>query len=200
MKQLIDLFPVVLFFGAYFATKDFTFATQVILLGSLVQLLLHWLIWKKVEKSLLISLAILFPLCGMTLYFQNENFLKWKPTLINWLFALILLGSEWFSEKSITARLIEKTLLSSNPDGVVRLTSSQLKVINYWATGFFFLIGALNLWVAFQFSTDIWVQFKLFGLIGLNFVAMFALMLYIAKQQKETAHEPSSHQENDSTP
>lgn len=200
MKQLIDLFPVVIFFVAYFATKDFTFATQAILLGSLVQLLLHWLIWKKVEKSLLISLAILFPLCGMTLYFQNENFLKWKPTLINWLFALILLGSEWFSEKSIAARLIEKALLSSNPDGVVRLTSSQLKAINYWAAGFFFLVGVLNLWVAFQFSTDIWVQFKLFGLIGLNFIAMFALMLYIAKQQKEIAHEPSSHQENDSTP
>ncbi len=163
-------------------------ATIAILIASIIQIILHRLIWKKIEKSHLIGLAILIPLGSLTLFFHDENILKWKPTIINWIFAALFFGSQYIGKKSLSQRFIDNAM-SSSETIKVNLTNRQLQKINFCAVLFFIASGIINIWVAFNFSTETWVHFKLFGLMGLNLAALFGLMFYILKHTKEhSAH------------
>ncbi len=157
MKFLFDIFPIVVFF-AVFKVYGIYPATAAAIIATAVQVLWSWLRHRKVEKMLLISLGIIVVFGGATLLLQDETFIKWKPTVLYWAFAGILLGSDLFLGKNLIRAMMGAQM--TLPDTVWR------KLNLSWST-FFALMGIANLYVAFNFSTDAWVNFKLFGGIGL---------------------------------
>ncbi len=157
MKLLIEFFPIVLFFIA-FKIKGIFIATLVALIASVSQVGYLFLTKKKIEPMMWISLCIIVIFGGATLLFKNEMFIKWKPTVLYWLFATILLVSALWYKKNIIQLLMSKQI-SLNPQ--------QWKTMNTSWIAFFYSIGVVNLVVAYTFSTATWVNFKLFGILGL---------------------------------
>jgi intracellular septation protein len=199
MKLLFDLFPVILFFVAYQlgganpesaqailgavgvglagGTQPGVFlATLVAIAATVVQIAWVRLRRHKVDTMLWVSFILIVVFGGATLFLQDENFIKWKPTVLYWLFALALgLGPVLF-ERNFMRLLMEKQV--SLPDAVwTRLNLG-------WA-GFFTFLGAANLVVAFRFSTDAWVNFKMFGTLGLMLVFIVLQSLYLSHHIRE---------------
>lgn len=170
MKFLFDLFPVILFFAA-FKIWDIYVATGVAIAATFAQVGWLKLRGRRVDTMLWVSLAIIVVFGGATLLLRDETFIKWKPTVLYWLFALALGGAVLFGRNLIRLMLGEQMAL---PDAVwSRLNWS-------WA-GFFALMGAANLFVAYNFSTEQWVNFKLFGGIGLMLLFVLAQALFLAR-------------------
>lgn len=179
MKFLFDIFPVVLFFIA-FKLKDIYFATAVAIAATFVQVGWLWLRKKRIEPMLWAGLAIIVVFGGATLALQNETFIKWKPTVLYWLFSAALVVSTLLFKKNLIRAMMESQV--SLPDAMwSRLQAS-------WV-GFFAGMGALNLIVAYNFSTDAWVNFKLFGGIGLMIVFVVLQALMLAKYVEEKKPE-----------
>lgn len=175
MKFLFDLFPVILFFIA-FKLFDIYVATAAAIAASFLQI--GWLKWKrrKVDTMMWVTLIIIAVFGGATLALHDETFIKWKPTVLYWLFGIVIGGAELLFRKNlIRAMLGEQVRL---PDGVwTRLNWS-------WA-GFFVFMGAANLYVAYHFSTDAWVNFKLFGGMGLMLLFVVLQALFLARHIEE---------------
>jgi intracellular septation protein len=175
MKFLFDLFPVVLFFAA-FKLFDIYVATAVAIAVTFLQI--GWLKWRrrKVDTMMWVTLIIIVVFGGATLALHDETFIKWKPTVLYWLFGAVIAGGELLFRKNlIRAMLGEQVRL---PDGVwTRLNWS-------WA-GFFAFMGAANLYVAYNFSTDAWVNFKLFGGVGLMLLFVVLQALFLARYIEE---------------
>jgi intracellular septation protein len=178
MKFLFDLFPVILFFVAF---KFFGIypATAVAIGATFVQIGWVWYRHRKIDNMLWVSLGVIVVFGGATLLLHDETFIKWKPTVLYWLFSVVLLTAEIGFRKNLIKAMMEKQM--ALPDAVWR------KLLMSWA-GFFTVMGALNLYVAFNYSTDAWVNFKLFGGMGLMlvFVVLQALMLAKYVDSKET--------------
>lgn len=175
MKLLFDLFPVILFFVAYKVSGIYV-ATGVAIAATVAQIAWLKLRGKTVEPMLWISLAIIVVFGGATLLLHDETFIKWKPTVLYWLFAAILLGSQWIWNKNLM-----RTLMGSQ----LKLPDAVWNKVNLSWSLFFLVAGALNLYVAFNFATDTWVNFKLFGLLGLMVVFVLAQGLFLAKHVQE---------------
>ena len=175
MKFLFDLFPVLLFFAA-FKAYDIYVATGVAIGATVLQVAWLKLRRRRVEPMLWASLAIIVVFGGATLALQDETFIKWKPTVLYWLFGAVLaLSALVFRRNLIRAMLAEQVQL---PEPVwARLNLSWI--------GFFVVMGALNLWVAYTFSTDWWVNFKLFGGMGLMLLFVVAQALFLARYVEE---------------
>ena len=178
MKFLFDIFPVLLFFLAFKFWGIYT-ATGVAIAATIVQVAWSWMRHRRVDNMLWVSLAIIVVFGGATLWLRDESFIKWKPTVLYWLFAAILLGSALLFRKNLIRAMMEKQL--TLPDVVWhRLNLS-------WAL-FFAAMGAANLYVAFHYPTELWVNFKLFGGIGLMIVFVIAqgllLSRYIEPEEK----------------
>ncbi|MBM3358478.1 MAG: septation protein A [Betaproteobacteria bacterium] len=179
MKLLFDIFPVVLFFAA-FKLYDIYVATAVAIAATFVQIGWVWLHHRKVDNMLWAGLAIIVVFGGATLLLQDETFIKWKPTVLYWLFAGALAVADLGFKKNLVRAMMEQQV--SLPDPVwAKLHASWI--------AFFLLMGALNLFVAYNFSTDSWVNFKLFGGMGLMlvFVVLQAVMLarYIEEKKAD---------------
>lgn len=171
MKFLFDFFPVVLFFTGYKLWGIYT-ATAIAMVASLIQVFLYRIIYQRYEKLHLFSLAIIFILGGATLFFHNEWFIKWKPTGIYWLSAVLFLGSNLITSKPLIQRIMETN---------INLHTTIWIRLNYaWAV-FFTIMGAINLYVAYNYSTDVWVNFKLFGGIGFTLLFVFLQAIYLTK-------------------
>jgi len=171
MKFLADFFPVLLFFVAY-KVYDIYVATAVAIVASFVQVTVHWLKHRRFENMHLITLAIMVVFGGATLFLQDEMFIKWKPTVINWIFAAVFLGSHYIGEKTIIQRMMGQAM--TLPDQV------WLKLNISWIL-FFVAIGVLNLYVVYNFDTDTWVNFKLFGLMGITFAFVILQIPFLTK-------------------
>ena len=170
MKFLFDFFPVILFFIA-FKVADIYVATAVAIGATFAQVGWLKLRGRKVEPMLWASLAIIAVFGGATLALQDETFIKWKPTVLYWLFGAVLAGALVFRRNLIRVMLSEQVQL---PDPIwSRLNLS-------WIT-FFVFMGALNLYVAYNFSTDHWVNFKLFGGMGLMLLFVLAQALVLSR-------------------
>jgi intracellular septation protein len=169
MKFLFDIFPVVLFFIA-FKVYDIYVATAVAIAATFLQIGWTWVRHRKVDNLLWVSLAVIVVFGGATLLLQDETFIKWKPTVLYWLFAGVLAVAELAFRKNLIRAMMDAQV--TLPEAVWR------KLLASWV-GFFALMGALNLAVAYNFSTDAWVNFKLFGGMGLMlvFIVLQALML-----------------------
>jgi intracellular septation protein len=175
MKFLFDLFPVALFFVA-FKLSDIYVATGVAIATTAVQVGWLKLRGKAVHPMLWASFAIIVVFGGATLLLKDETFIKWKPTVLYWLFGAVLTGAELlFRRNLIRAVLGEQMQLPERVWG--RLQWS-------WVA-FFAFMGAANLYVAYNFSTDLWVNFKLFGGMGLMFLFVIAQSLLLARYGEE---------------
>lgn len=205
-KLLFDLFPVVLFFATFKLAGAFPqqslalaagtlgwlvadgtvppdqapilLATAVAIVASLLQV--GWLLarGRKVDAMLWISLAVIVVFGGATIWFHDETFIKWKPTILYWLFAAALLAGQLFWRRNLL-----QALLGAQVDVPPPVWTRLL-----WAwIAFFIAIGVVNIAVAYSVPTETWVSFKLFGLLGLTFVFTLAIGLYLARHMKEAA-------------
>lgn len=172
MKLLFDFFPVILFFIA-FKMYDIYVATAVAIIASVIQVAYVYIKNKRVEKMHLVTLGLIVVLGGATLILHDETFIKWKPTIVNWGFALVFFGSHFIGKKSIIRRMMDHAV--SMPDMAWNRLSQM------WIA-FFIFSGIVNLYVAYNFDTDTWVNFKLFGLMGMTLVFLLLQVLYINKQ------------------
>ena len=175
MKFLFDLFPVILFFIA-FKVSGIYVATGVAIIATFAQI--GWLLarGRKVDTMLWVSLAIIVLFGGATLWLQDETFIKWKPTVLYWLFGAVLAGSTLIFRRNLIRKLMEEQI--TLPDRVWgQLNASWI--------GFFALMGAANLFVAYNFPTDTWVNFKLFGGMGLMLAFVVGQSLLLAKHIEE---------------
>ena len=173
-KFLFDLFPIILFFIA-FKIYDIFIATAVAIVATLLQIIYVYFKDKKVEKVLLFNGVMITFLGGLTILLQNKMFIMWKPSVLYWCFALILLFSNLLLKKNLVQLALGKQ---------IELKNKFWNVINWYTSIFFVLLGFINLYVAYNFSEDTWVNFKLFGITGLLFIYMIFLGLYISKVGK----------------
>lgn len=172
MKLLFDLFPVFLFFIAY-KMYDIYVATGVIIVATIIQVSYLYARHKRVEKIHLITLGLIVLLGGATLLLHDERFIAWKPTIVNWGFALVFLASHYvMGNKPIVRRMM---------DAMIELPDQIWIRLSYLWIGFFVFSGLINLWVYYNFSLDAWVNFKLFGLMGLTFAFILLQGLYISR-------------------
>ncbi|MEK7439092.1 MAG: septation protein A [Pseudomonadota bacterium] len=177
MKFLFDLFPVILFFIA-FKLQGIYVATAVAIAASFAQIGWLWLRGRKIDAMLWVSLAIIVVFGSATLLLHDETFIKWKPTVLYWLFASVL---------SVSALVFHKNLMRAMLGEKIQLPDLAWSKLNFSWVGFFAGMGVLNLYVAFNFPTDTWVNFKLFGGMGLMLAFVIAQSLFLAKyvEQKE---------------
>ena len=212
MKLIFDFFPIILFFVSFYQAKfliDNTFignlvnperpehinatiiATGVAIVASFIQVGYHWITTHKIERMHIFSLALITVLGGITIVIGDPAFIQWKPTVLNWAFALVFVLSIFIGEKNLVERMMGSQL--DLPDYVwTRLNLS-------WVA-FFIISGAANLYVAFLYDVDAqpevrmetWVDFKLFGLMGLTIVFVILQAFYLARfinQEKEDEEE-----------
>ena len=175
MKFLFDLFPVILFFAA-FKVADIYVATGVAIGATFAQVAWLKLRGKRVEPMLWASLAIIAVFGGATLALKDETFIKWKPTVLYWLFGAVLSGA---------ALLFDRNLIRALLGAQMQLPDRVWKRLNWSWVAFFAFMGAANLYVAFNYSTDLWVNFKLFGGMGLMFLFVIAQSLLLARYSDE---------------
>jgi intracellular septation protein len=176
MKFLFDLFPVVLFVSTYMVTESIYVATAVIIPATIAQVVYARVRHGKVDKMLWASLVLIVVMGGLTLALQDKRFIMWKPTLLYWLFASVLVVTPLVSGTNLIKAILGKEL--SAPERVwSRLNAS-------WVA-FFGAMGALNLYVAYNFSEAVWVQFKLWGGLGLMLLFVLAQALVLGKYVEE---------------
>jgi intracellular septation protein len=205
MKLLFDFFPIILFFISYYqasflientfigqlvdpAKPDFInatiVATGIAIIASFIQVAINWFNTHKFERMHLFSLALITILGTITIVLGNPAFIQWKPTVLNWLFALVFLGSMHVGEKPIIQRMMGEQI--SLPDTV-------WTTLNLSWVAFFFISGAANLYVAFYYDLgapeaarmDTWVNFKLFGLMGLTIIFVILQAVYLSRHITE---------------
>ena len=204
MKILFDLFPVILFFIAYklgttFPAQSATLAaawlgalvadgnvpaaqapillaTATAIVASFVQVGYLLARGRRVDPMLWLSVAVIVVFGGATIWLHDETFIKWKPTILYWLFSVILIGGRLFWGRNFIRSLLGKQIDLPEP--------VWDRLMWMWVT-FFAVIGVVNLWVAFSFSTDVWVNFKLFGLMGLTLLFTLAVGVWLARHLKE---------------
>ncbi|MEO7031535.1 MAG: septation protein A [Herbaspirillum sp.] len=204
MKFLFDLFPVILFFGVFkwgeghtdsaqafgahylsgFVSDGVVSATQapillataVAIIATVLQISYLLVRAKKVDPMLWMSLVIIGFFGSATIYFHNDTFIKWKPTVLYWCFALALGVSQYMLNKNLIRSMMEKQ---------IKLPDLVWQRVGLAWMGFFVLMGILNLYVAFTFSTATWVDFKLFGGTGLMLAFIVAQSLMLAKHIKD---------------
>ena len=175
MKLLFDLFPIILFFAAFKFFGIFA-ATATAMAATVTQV--AWCKWRhgKVDTMLWVSFGIILVFGGATLLLHDETFIKWKPTILYWVFATALLGSNLLFKKNLMRTLMhEKLTLPVKVWNRVNLS---------WGL-FFAVLGFINLYVAFNYSTDTWVNFKLFGTTGLMLVFMVLQAMTLSKYMDE---------------
>ena len=172
MRQFIEFVPIALFVAVYFTTRDIYLATAILMLGMCIQVGFEYYQDKALSKRTIVVFFVVILAGTATLFFQNEAFIKWKPTIVNWLFGLALIGGHLLSKDNLLKKMLGEHLVL--PDPVWRN-------LNYgWALGFF-IAGALNLVVAYSYSTDIWVTYKLVGGFALTLSYMAITVVYLAR-------------------
>lgn len=176
MKQLFEFFPIILFFIA-FKVYDIYVATAVVIVATVCQVAYNWFRHRKVETMQWVTLGLILVFGGATIYLQDEQFIKWKLSIIEWLFGIAFLGSQFIGKKPFIERMMSASL--SLPTNVWRR-------LNFFWAMFFISVGFINLYVMFNFNTDDWVNFKTFGVPGLMLVFIVVQMAYLYKYIPET--------------
>ena len=183
MKLLLDFFPIILFFVA-FKMADIYVATGVAIVATVAQI--AWLRWRrgKVETMQWLSLGVIVLFGGATLIAHDETFIKWKPTILYW-----LMGGSLLLAQLIWRRNLIKSLIGDK----VRMAEPAWTAMQRSWTVFFLFMGVLNLWVAYNFDTATWVDFKLFGGLGLMAVFVVGQSLWLGKhiESDEAANQES---------
>lgn len=210
MKIFFDLLPIILFFASYkwagshaeqaaqwlnhylgFAVSGGSvgvteapvlLATVVVVVATMLQILVLKALGKRVDKMLWAGLAVVVVLGGLTLWFHDETFIKWKPTVIYWLMSAGFL---------ITEIVLGKKMLRQMMGGQVDVPEAVWRNLGWAWVLFFAGMGVLNLWVAFNFPTDTWVSFKMWGSLGLTLVFTLAQGVYLSRHMTEDVKDPA---------
>jgi intracellular septation protein len=175
MAVLKDFLPVALFFVVYKTTDIYT-ATAVLIITVAIQSAYQWFTHGRVPPVQLLTLGLLLIFGGATLLFRDPLFIQWKPTILQWIMATVFFGSHFFGEKVIIRRLMGQKM--DMPDS----TWSHLNIA--WAM-FFIISGVLNIYVAKNFSENTWVNFKMFGLMGIMLVFLLAQGVVLSRYIKD---------------
>ncbi|MDX2505677.1 MAG: septation protein A [Gammaproteobacteria bacterium] len=181
LKFLYDFLPIIIFFGTYkFTDNDIYAATTAAIIATLIHSAIQWFMHKKLEKQHIINLVVILFFGGLTLFFQDDTFIKWKVTVINWIFGLVLLGSQFIGKKNIIQRQLDEAIKLPNP--------IWFRLNMMWVS-FFMFCGLINIYVAFFYGLDlaeevrqsIWVDFKMYGMLGLTFAFMIFQIFYLQR-------------------
>ena len=198
MKQLLELLPLVLFFGAYKMDGDtlavggwsHTFdgifsATAVLMISTALTWLIASLLEKRNDKRLMwMTLAVLL-FGAATLILRDQRFIQWKPTVVNWVLAAVFLGSQFIGKRTVIERVLGSQLILPRP------IWTRLNVL--WI-GNFALVGALNLFVAYRFEEAVWVSYKLYSSIGFTLALMLLTVAIVAPHVKDDGEQPEGSQ------
>ena len=198
MKQLLELLPLVLFFGAYQMDGDtltvggwsHTFdgifsATAVLMISTALTWLVASLLEKRNDKRLMwMTLAVLL-FGAATLILRDQRFIQWKPTVFNWVLAAVFLGSQFIGKRTVLERVLGSELT------LTRLIWTRLNML--WI-GNFALVGALNLVVAYRFEEAVWVSYKLYSSIGFTLALMLLTVAIVAPHVKDDGEQPEGSQ------
>lgn len=176
MKFLFDLFPVILFFAAYAVTGDIFIATMVIIPATIVQVIFAKLKFGKVDAMLWASMVLIIVMGGLTLWLHDKRFIMWKPTVLYWLFTVVLLLAPVVAKRNLIRVMLEKQIKLPDP------IWARLNLA--WAV-FFAVMGVLNIYVALNFSESAWVDFKLFGATGLMLLFVLGQGFFLARHMPE---------------
>lgn len=171
MKLLIDFLPIFIFF-AIFKFYGIYVATGMAIVSSLLQVAFYRIKYKRFESLQLITFFLILLFGGATLVLHNEIFIKWKPTILYWLLALLFLGTSFFGKKTLIQHLLEKN---------IQLPQSVWQRLNMSWFLFLSLLGGANLFVVYHFSTNTWVNFKVFGALVLILIFSVLQTLYMSK-------------------
>ena len=179
MKLFLDFFPIALFFIA-FKVWNIWVATAVAIVATVLQILWTWRSQGHVHAMQWVSLGVIVVFGGASLLTQDETFIKWKPTVLYSLMGLSLLIGRWVFQRNLIRQLMDEQLQLPDPVWQVLLHS--------WAV-FLLAMAALNLWVAQHFDTATWVNFKLFGSLGLTIVFVVAQAYYLSRFMPQDTSE-----------
>lgn len=180
MKIFYDFLPIVLFFVSYKMWGIYV-ATGVAILASILQVSGYWLRFRKTENMQMITLIVVVILGGATLLLKDELFIKWKPTVIYWAFGVAFTVSHFVGKRNLIQRLMDNKL---------HLPISVWNRLNMAWSVFFVILGFVNLYVVYNFSTDAWVNFKLFGTLILMILFVILQSVYMARHTND-ADQPN---------
>ena len=177
MPFLTEYIPIIIFIIAYFNGGMF-FATKALMVAMPIGFLMQWIVTKKINKIYLGSTLLVIVLGAATIFFKNPTFLYWKPTVLNWLIALVFLGSQFIGEEPIIKRMLKQAAV---------LKKNQWNKLNLMWVLFFLFSGTINIYVAYNYPEEFWVKFKLFGLLGITliFIIIQSIWLNIVIKQNE---------------
>jgi len=183
MKFLYDLFPLLLFFAA-FKFYGIYAATAVAIAASFAQVGYFWFRHHRVETMHVVTLAVIAVFGGLTLLLHDDTFIKWKPTLVYWILGALVLASQWFGRKTIVERMMSAQ---------IALPAHVWKRLNLSWGIFFAALGAVNIYVAFYYGLDldaetrqgIWVNFKVFGLLGITLLFVVVQAFFMSKHMQD---------------
>lgn len=189
MKFLLDFFPVLAFFAAFKLTGNSSegiyVATGILIVCSFIQILVYWLLYKRLEKMYVTTFVVILIFGSATLLFNDEKFIQWKPTVLLWIFALAAIGSQYIGKKNLFQRMVQYS------DSRISAPLQVWVQINISLALFFIIVGALNLYIVYHFDRAVWVDFKVFGIIILNLIFMAGALFYLFKNA-DIAHDTSS--------
>lgn len=182
MQLFFDFLPLIAFFGAY-VVYDLYVATATIIVVMVLQIAYQWLRHRKVNKMLLISGALVTVFGGITLALRNPLFIQWKVTVVNWLFAAAFLGSQYIGDKTFTERIMGHA---------VELERHVWRQLNTLWIANFAVIGAVNLYVMYNFDEQTWVYFKTWGMIGVSLLMAVGQAIWISSRTSDSSADGSS--------
>ena len=184
MKFLFDFFPAVAFLIAMFIPENreegIYLATKVIIVTSFLQIIVSWFFTRRIEKQYVLIFLVVLVLGSATLLLHDERFIKWKPTIVFWIFSIVCLASQFIGRDNIPHKLMGHMF---NAPATVWLR------VNISLALFFLLLGFVNIYVAYNYATETWAFFKVFGIMGINFVFILGLVWYMSRYMIEIEKE-----------
>jgi intracellular septation protein len=181
MQLLIEFLPIVIFFVA-FKVYGMYVATAALMVAMTVQIAVQWLRHRTVSKMLLVSGALVALFGAATLLLRDPIFIQWKPTIVNWLFAAAFLGSQFIGEKTIVERIMGHA---------IELPAQLWRQLNIMWIVNFLVLGGANIYVVYNFDEATWVNFKLFGMLGLTLLTAVGQTIWIAARTSGQQQEES---------
>ncbi|MCP3698259.1 MAG: septation protein A [Aliivibrio sp.] len=178
MKQILDFIPLIIFFTLYKMYDIYT-ATGALIIATAVQLVVTYALYKKVEKMQLITFLMVTVFGGMTIFLHDDNFIKWKVTIVYCVFAAGL----------IVTHILGKPVIKGMLGKEVTLSDDKWAKINHAWVLFFTICAIANLYIAFEMPLDVWVNFKVFGLLGLTFLCTLFTGMYVYKYMPKEKKE-----------
>jgi intracellular septation protein len=179
MKFLFDFFPIIVFYIAY-KMHDIFVATGAIIVATILQVAYTWLRHKRIEKMHVITLVLVVIFGGATIYLHDPEFIKWKVSIVNWLFAIVFLGSEFVGEHNLIKRMMQKS---------ITIPEEIWKRLNLGWVVFFTASGFINLYIFKNFEESVWVNFKVYGLLGLTIAFVILQAFYLSRHIIEDDNE-----------